>query len=165
MRAQRPAQPFGRQVEQPAPQQDGGERWRDDQCNGGGGCPDGHMRRQQPEIGQGQCGGDHRCQVACHRRHDGDILDGMQPVLPGNALLARPAVEIGVTDIAGDEFIADLLARKRDKARNRQPPDTPVNGEIGDNRCEIGRSKYHPEQRVARNKRDDGVKVEHMPGK
>ncbi len=165
MRAECPAQQSGGQMEQPAPQQDCGQRWRDDQRDGDSCCPDRHMGHQQPEIGQGQCGSGHRREVACHRRHDGNILDGAQAIFPGNAVLARPAVEIGVADIAGDEFIADLLARKRDKAGDRQIPEAPVNNEIGGNRREIGGNKYHPEQRITLNQGDGCVKVEDMPGK
>jgi hypothetical protein len=161
MQAQRPAQQHRRQGEQLAREDDRDERRGDDQRDRGGGSPGRNVQREQPEIGQRHRGGGHRRDVARHRRHDRDVLDDAQAILAGEAMLVRPGVEIGVAEITHHQLVADLLARQRHKARERQAPDAAIDQIIGRDRHDIDGGEDQPEERAARHHGQDGRKIEH----
>lgn len=160
MRAERPAQQDRRQAEQLASEQQGDERWREDQRDRGRHGPGRDVQREQPEIGEGQSSGEHRREVARHRREDRHVLHGTQAILAGDPVAVRPAIEIGVTDIAGDQFVADQLARQRHQAGKRQAPDATINGIVGGNGRNIDRDEDEPEDRAARHQSEHGVEIE-----
>lgn len=160
MSAERPAQQGGREVEQLAAEQQRDERRGEDQRDRGGDGPGRDVEREQAEIGEGQGRREHRRDVARHRREDRDILDGAQAILAGEAVVMRPAVEIGVADIAGHEFVADLLARQRHQPGERQAPDATIDGVVGRDRRDVHRDEDQPEDRVARDHREHGMQIE-----
>lgn len=161
MQAQGPAQQHRRQGEQFPREQDRDQRRRDDQGDRGGGSPGGNVQREQPEIGQGDCGGGHRRDVARHRGHDRDVLDGTQPVLAGKTMLVRPGVEIGVAEITHHQLVADLLAGQRDQPGQRQTPDAAIDQVVGGDRHGVDGKEDQPEERAARHHGEHGRKVEH----
>jgi len=161
MQAERPAQQHRRQREQLAREDQGDQRWCDDQRNRGGGGPGGNVQREQAEIGQRQRGCGHRRDIARHRRHDRDVLDDTQAVPAGKAMLVRPGVEIGVAEIAHHQLVADLLARQRDQPGERQAPDTAIDQVIGGDRHDIDSGEDQPEERAARHHGEHGREIEH----
>ena len=165
MQAERPAQQHRRQREQLAREDQGDQRWRDDQRNRGGGDPDRNVQCEQAEIGQRQHGRGHRRDVARHRRHDRHVLDDAQPVLAGEAMFVRPGVEISVAEIAHHQLVADLLARQRDQPGERQAPDAAIDQVIGGDRHDIDSGEDQPEERAARHHGEHGREVEHAQGK
>ncbi|CAN5581892.1 hypothetical protein BH10PSE14_BH10PSE14_07250 [soil metagenome] len=160
MRAERPAQQGGRQMEQLAAKQQRDERWREHQRDRGRGGPTRNVEREQTEIGKSQRRREHRRDVARHRREDRDVLDGAQAILAGDAVVMRPAVEIGVADIAGHQLVADLLARERHQSGERQAPDAAIDGIVGGDRRDIDSDEDEPENRIARDHRQHGVHIE-----
>jgi hypothetical protein len=160
MRPERPSQQGWRQAEQLAAEQQRHERWGEHQRDRGGGGPGRDVEREQAEIGEGQCRREHRRDVARHRREDRDVLDGAQAILAGDAVVMRPAVEIGVADIARHQFVADLLARQRHQPGERQAPDAAIDGIVGGDRRDIDGDEDEPEDRTARNHRQHGMQIE-----
>lgn len=161
MQAKRPAQQHRRQGEQLPREQDRDQRRRDDQGDRGGGGPSGNVQSEQPEPGQGDCGSGHRRDVARHRGHDRHVLDRTQPVLAGEPVLVCPAIEIGVTEIAHHQLVADLLARQRDQPGERQAPDAAIDQVISGDRHGVDGEEDQPEQRAARHHGEDGRQIEH----